>query len=239
MIEPSLPTNYQAIDLTRMKRDDLAQNPRPVSEWPVMTIDVAKVPEDACIASWRRDIATTTQISNRLSECAWDAINMGFSFMLCDIVSLQPTNDQDVIEKLIGFSRLYSTLHSVVAYDVEPDLYRPWLKYEGIKILNSPTQLPYLQLKWVLPVPLRLSLQVYQVCTRRLGVPAVKRQYLSLCDGASGRYMRMSDLRLAADNNTLGAFATIALDRIGPSDHLNFRTTPSDKHYWSSPGGCG
>ena len=60
-------------------------------------------------------------------------MTLGFRYMLADIISLR----QEINE----FSRFYQTLHAAVAYSVDPDLRRPWLKYESYRILSSPTRI--------------------------------------------------------------------------------------------------
>jgi hypothetical protein len=111
MITLSPALTYEAVDLSRMSKGDLAQRPRPLSSWPTANIKISDVHQQTCIASWKRDTSSVHQISNRMSECAWDGITMGFRYMLADVISL-PQDDPHVIEKVIEFSTLYEVLHS-------------------------------------------------------------------------------------------------------------------------------
>ena len=203
---------YDVIDLSRMSKEELAAQPRPLSSWPRAKIKISDVQKQTCIASWKRDISSVDEISNRLSECAWDGITMGFRYMLADIISLRQ-DDPEIIQKLIEFSRLYEALHAVISYDVDPDLKRPWLRSEARAILKSPTQLPYIELKWRLKIPLLLSLTVNQVCTRRLGLFGIDTSRLFMCDGVSAAHMRMSDLGLFRKGPDSSDFSVINLDR--------------------------
>src|SRR6266498_2468766 len=133
---------FNAVDLTRMTLNGLRFHPQPLSQWPVVEIDVDEVKEKTCIASWRWDVYSLNEISEGVSECAWDALHLGFSYLLVDIISL-PQADLNIIQKVIEFSQLYESLHAVIAYKVDPQLKRAWLKNEAYKILNSPTQLWY------------------------------------------------------------------------------------------------
>src|SRR5260221_1502065 len=168
---------FKAVDLSRITPLDLRFNPQPPSKWPTVEIDVHEKWEDTCIASWKWDIATDNEISDKLSECVWDSLHLGFSYLLCDVVSL-PQNDPDLSEKLIEFSQLYRSLHAVIAYTVDDEMKRPWLRNEAYKILESPTNLVYVYHKWKLRMPLLFSLVINQICIRRIGISEITTQNL-------------------------------------------------------------
>src|SRR5215216_1546959 len=105
---------FTAVDLSRMAPDDLYRRPQPLSQWPTADIRIEDVRDEICIASWRRDVASADAISRRMSECAWDAKQLGFSYLLCDVISL-PQEAPDLIEKLIEFNGLYRSLHAVLS----------------------------------------------------------------------------------------------------------------------------
>lgn len=203
---------YEAVDLSRLRKEDLVKRPQPPSAWPKTKIRLRDVQGETCIASWRRDVLSGDEISNRLSECAWDGITMGFRYMLADLISLRQ-DDPLLDDKIIEFSQFYGRLHAVIAYQVDPDIQRPWLRNEAVHILGSPTQLPYVQLKWKLRLPLLLSLTINQICTRRLGLFDINTSRLFMCDSLTGAQMRMCDLNLAAANKRLSAISVINLDR--------------------------
>jgi hypothetical protein len=203
---------FTAIDISRMTSTQLVNQPRPISYWPVEDIDVDKIAPEVCIASWHRDVVSIHEISNRLSECAWDAIHLGFHYMLCDIVSL-PQQAPDISERVIEFSRLYSKLHAVISYNVDPDLTRPWLRHEAYQILTSRTSLAYLIHKWRLRIPLINSLIINQVCVRRLGITNFNKSRLPLCDTDRIYQLTISDLRLLDIEPPPRLSGTISLDR--------------------------
>ena len=138
-------------------------------------------------------------------------MTLGFRYMLADIISLRQ-DDPQLIEKVIEFSRFYQTLHAVVAYSVDPDLQRPWLRYEAYRILSSPTRLPYIYQKWKLSIPLIFSLIINQICATRLGIEVNSSRHF-MCDGASAGQMRMRDLKLVGTQIEGGAIRVINLDR--------------------------
>lgn len=203
---------FVAVDLTRLSKDDLRFRPNPVSAWPTVTIDVRNAEAVTCIASWRRDVRSASELSNRLSECAWDALTLGFSYMLCDIVSI-PQDAPDLSEKIIGFSKLYASLHAVIAYEVDDDMKRVWLAHEARQILESPTQLYYALLKWQLRVPLRDSLVINQICGRRLGFRDFNTANLHLCDRDDIEDIQLKDLHLLDEISLPTAVVTMSLDR--------------------------
>jgi len=201
-----------AVDLSRITGDDLRFRPQPVSEWPTVEIEVDDVREHTCIASWRRDVESPDEISNRMSECAWDALHLGFSYLLCDIVTI-PQAAPDLPTKIIEFSRLYESLHAVIAYEVDPDIKRIWLRHEARMILRSPTKLPYVYNKWRLQIPLRFSLVIRQICTRRLGMHDINTEKLSLCDDDESYELSLRDLELFKGRLQDSDIVTISLDR--------------------------
>ena len=201
-----------AVDLSRITGDDLRFRPQPVSEWPTVEIEVNDVREQTCIASWRRDVESANETSNRLSECAWDALHLGFSYLLCDIVSI-PQNAHDLPERIIEFSRLYESLPAVIAYDVDPHIRRTWLSHEARMILRSPTKLPYVYNKWTLQIPLILSHVIRQICTRRLGMHDLNTEKLPLCDDDESYELSLGDLELFKGRSRDNDILTISLDR--------------------------
>jgi hypothetical protein len=203
--------SYDVIDLSLMSEDDIAARPLPISSWPRAKIRIGDAAAQTCIASWRRDVLSTDDASAGLSQCALDGLALGFRYMLADIISLRQ-DDPQLIEKIIEFSQCYQTLHAVVAYSVDPDLRRPWLRYEAYKILSSPTRLPYIYQKWRLSIPLIFSLIINQICTTRLGIE-IDSSRLFMCDGVSAAQMRMRDLKLVGTEIEGGAIRVINLDR--------------------------
>lgn len=203
---------FKAIDLTRITQDELRFG-IPLCKWPTVEIDIDddKVKEQTCIASWRWDINSIDEISNRMSECAWDALNFKFKFLLCDLISI-PQDSSETIDLLITFSKLYYSLQSVVAYDTDVEIKRTWLKNEAIKILDSPTSLFYICHKWKLRVPLKFSLIIRQVCTRRLGLHELNFNEIDVCDTDEAYYLSLRDLNLLT-RQTQRSITTISLDR--------------------------
>ena len=116
---------FKAIDLSRITRDELRFNPHPLSKWPTVEINVDDLIEQTCIASWRWDVRSADAWSNRMSEGAWDALNLNFYYLLSDIVCLSQ-GSPDIAQKVIEFSELYESLHCVIAYDVEDGLLAPF-----------------------------------------------------------------------------------------------------------------
>lgn len=202
----------QAFDLTRITKDQLRYG-LPLSMWPVQTIDIenSETRASTCIASWKWDISAMNEVSPRLSECAWDGLNLKFKFLLCDLISI-PQHSPDTVDVLITFSKLYSVLHSVVAYDADADVRRTWLKNEAARILSSPTTLYYIYHKWQLRVPLNFSLIIRQICTRRLGMHNLDFSRIGVCDTDEAFNLSLKDLGLQADQVLKNA-STISLDR--------------------------
>jgi hypothetical protein len=108
-------------------------------------------------------------------------MHLAFSYLLSDIVSL-PQTAPDITQRLVTFSQLYESLHAVVAYQIDPNLKRAWLRSEAYKILKSPTRLAYIYRKWQLRIPLKFRLIINQICTRRLGLREFNAMNLHLCD---------------------------------------------------------
>jgi hypothetical protein len=129
--------------------------------------------------------------------------------MLCDVVSL-PEGLPDSPERMIEFSDLYESLHAVIAYHVDPELKRPWLRNEAYRILRSPTKLPYVYHKWRLRMPLIFSLTIRQICTRRLGLQQVNTSNLHICDTEDAAMLTLRDLRLVDE---VKEFQSMVLDR--------------------------
>lgn len=202
-----------AFDLNKIDRDFLRRG-IPLSQWPTTDIEVETddIKEKTCIASWRWDVTSIHEVSYRMSECAWDALNLRFEFLLCDIISI-PQNSPDIANILITFSKLYYTLHSVIAYDADVEIRRTWLKNEAIKILNSPTTLYYVYHKWKFRIPLIFSLIVKQICTRRLGLHSLNFDKIGVCDTEEGVTMTLKDLSLFQENMPQNT-TTISLNRI-------------------------
>jgi hypothetical protein len=191
---------FRAIDLSRMSLEALNFRPDAISSWPTTELDVHQLRGHACIASWKWDVSSPDEWSYRLSECAWDGIQLGFRYLLADIVSLSQ-NPDNVAQELIEFSGLYESLHAVIAYGVDPDLKRPWLRNEARKILQSPTKLDYIVQKWRLRVPLKPSLIINQICTRRLGLQKINTDKLSLCDTEASSSLSVRDLNLVNESD--------------------------------------
>src|SRR6266581_4625014 len=143
----------RAVDISRFTPEDLLYRPQPISSWPTVEVEPSDVEEISSIASWKWDISSSDDVSSSLSECAWDALHLGFTYMFCDVVAI-PQSDPNISQALVEFSELYGKLHAVVSYAVDPDLKRAWLRNEGTRILTSPTRLAYICHKWELRVPL-------------------------------------------------------------------------------------
>lgn len=203
---------FKVVDLKLLNKPDLQFNPVPIAEWPTALIDIEENKEDVCIASWHWDIKSDAEISNNLSECAWDALSLRFQYMLCDIVSLDQKSGE-LSSKLIIYSSYYRLLHCVISYHVDDDLKRPWLSYEAGNILESPTFLGYLYHKWKLRVPLIFSLLIKQVAVRRLGITEINENKLYLCDTDEANYLRIDDLDLFKNVSLKKKIKVINLDR--------------------------
>jgi hypothetical protein len=205
---------FTAVDLSRMAPDDLYRRPQPLSQWPTADIRIEDVRDEICIASWRRDVASADAISRRMSECAWDAKQLGFSYLLCDVISL-PQEAPDLIEKLIEFNGLYRSLHAVLSHNVDPDLTRTWIKAEARNILMSPTALSYVFQRWQLDaLGLKPSLTIRQICRRRLGL-RIKTERLHLCDTNRVHSLTCKDLGLMDETHLAKPYVTLSLDRRG------------------------
>jgi len=197
-----------------MRAEELYTSPRPIAHWPTVTIRVEDVREKTCIASWRRDVMSSQAVSRRLSECAWDALYLGFSYLLCDLVSL-PQDAPDIAPRLIKFNQLYSSLHAVVAHDADRDLRRTWIRAEARNIVMSPTALSYILQRWTASAaPLAPSLTIRQICRRRLGIHNLNIARLSLCDTDGVTKLAFHDLALI-DTTVSKAYSTVNLDRRG------------------------
>ncbi|MEM6718223.1 MAG: hypothetical protein AAF611_02810 [Bacteroidota bacterium] len=189
-----------AIDLRKITPHYLRMG-FPVSKWPKADIFLEDFLHETCIASWKWDISSIDEVSNNLSECAWDGFHLGFSFLLSDIVSINQ-NSENFINELIKFNSLYEKLHAVISYSVDPQMQRTWLKNEAIKILNSPTNLGYAIHKWRLKIPLIPNLIIRQICTRRLGIQAIKYDNLKRIEGEKALYLTLKQLELFDKKNT-------------------------------------
>ncbi len=213
MTDSNKPTEFIAIDLSRIRPEELYRRPRPIACWPTVTIRIDDVREKTCIASWRRDVMSSHAVSQRLSECAWDALHLGFSYLLCDLVSL-PQDAPDIAPKLIKFNKLYGILHAVVAYDADRDLRRTWIMPEARGIVMSPTALSYILQRWkVSDVPLAASLTIRQICRKRLGIDNLNVARLSLVDTDQVAKVRFLDLALIDNTRISNVYGTINLDR--------------------------
>jgi hypothetical protein len=148
-----------------------------------------------------------------MSACAWDAMQLGFSYLLCDLISL-PQEAPDIIEKLIEFNGLYRSLHAVLAHHVDPDLTRTWIKAEARTVLMSPTSLSYVFQRWEIDEELGLkpSLTIRQICRRRLGL-RIKTERLHICDTDGVHRLTCKDLGLMDETHLAKPYVTLNLDR--------------------------
>lgn len=202
-------TTLKAFDLTKISPHFLRMG-YPLSAWPTIDINVDDVKNKTCIASWRWDVDSLKQTSDRLSECAWDGIHMNFYYLLCDIVAI-PQESIHKIQLLKTFSELYESLHAVIAYDTDPEMRRTWLKNEAIRILKSPTKLSYAYHKWKLRIPLIPSLTIRQICTRRLGLQDINVELLPLCDDPNAGELCLKELKLIKKDHRV--LTSINIDR--------------------------
>jgi|GEM_PF-4422637 len=202
----------KAFAISKMTREFLIAG-TPLYLWPVTEVDVEdeKIFSQICIASWRWDVRSINEISNKLSECAWDALHLNFKFLLCDLISI-PQDSPNIAEILIVFSNLYQTLHSVIAYKIDPEVKRPWLRNEAARILDSPTSLVYIYRKWKLSIPLKFSLIIRQICTRRLGLHELYFEKIDICDTDEALDLSLKDLQLFSKTDKR-IFTTICINR--------------------------
>jgi len=158
-----------AVDLRAVGESRFESEAIRVAEVPRVKILVKDCVYEAAIASWRRDIDQENGSSVKLRKCMIEAKRSGFLYLLVDIISIEEDSDE-VIYQVIEFSKLYNNLRSIICYEIDDDLKRPWLRNEALRILNSPTRLGYALAKWQFRLPLRPSLHLRQVCHRRLGI---------------------------------------------------------------------
>lgn len=212
---------YTALDIHRISNDELDH--QPVSHWSTVDILIEDSHETACIASWRRDVESSSQVSQKLAGCVRDARELGYSYLLCDLVSL-PQQAPDTIERLIEFNQLYTSLHAVLAHDVDVDLRRTWIMAEARRVLQSRTSLSYVLKKWQLSST-RMetkpdedsciqsgSITMRQICRMRLGLQEINTRNLGLCDSKCVEAFACKDLNLM-DGHPAKPYVTLSLDR--------------------------
>jgi hypothetical protein len=198
-----------AIDLRSIDENKLERDGIPVGEIPRVKILVKDCADATAIASWRHDTSHGGILSHSLRNCILEARRWGLFYLLVDVISIEQGNDKVIIHQVIEFSKLYSSLKSIIAYDIEVDIWRPWLRNEAFRIMNSPTSLRYALSKWELGIPLRPSLLIRQVCNRRLGMSNLNVNRLKLCDTYVGSHAIMSDLELTKNSDPNKPFGII------------------------------
>lgn len=200
-----------AVDLRAIDERSLDHAAMAVASIPRTRIRVRECAAESAIASWRRDVYEDHEASKNLTQCVLEAKRSNFFYLLVDMISIEQ-DSADVVRQIIDFSHLYSHLRSIIAYEVDDDIRRPWLRNEALRILTSPTRLGYVLGKWEGRIPLRPSLLIRQFCNRRLGVSNANLSRLKLCDTYLGRHMVLSDLEITTNLDPDHPFTSINLD---------------------------
>jgi hypothetical protein len=200
-----------AVDLRAIDERSLDHAAMAVASIPRTRIRVKECAAESAIASWRRDVYEDHEPSKNFTQCILAAKRSQFFYLLADVVSIEQDR-ADVVRQIIEFSHLYSHLRSIIAYEVDDDIRRPWLRNEALRILMSPIRLGYVLGKWEGRIPLRPSLLIRQFCNRRLGIYNANLSRLKLCDTYLGQHMVLSDLEITTNLDPDHPFTSINFD---------------------------
>ncbi|KAL8408599.1 hypothetical protein RB594_007151 [Gaeumannomyces avenae] len=125
--------------------------------------DVSKV----AVLSWRWDGDLEVHGSKNIAMAVHQAKKMGVRYLFIDLVSIDQCLSGDaLIEQVVSFSSLYSTITVIAAYDkygenLEKTMHRPWISNEVRQFLDIPAKVVYVSHKpttWALPLEFRLAL---------------------------------------------------------------------------------
>ncbi|KAL8352973.1 hypothetical protein RB601_003023 [Gaeumannomyces tritici] len=112
--------------------------------------DVSKV----AVLSWRWDGDLEVRGSKNIAIAVHQAKKMGVRYLFIDLVSIDQCLSGDALmEQVVSFSSLYSTITVIAAYDKDGEnrgrtMHRPWISSEVRQFLDSPAKtvrdpLPY------------------------------------------------------------------------------------------------
>ncbi|KAK0736688.1 hypothetical protein B0T21DRAFT_384164 [Apiosordaria backusii] len=104
---------------------------------------------DFAVLSWRWDGDLKTRGSKNIASAIYQAKRMGVRYLFLDLVSIdQSLSGEALIQQVVEFSSLYSTIPVIAAYDMEGEefedtMYRPWIFNEARLYRYNPTKMVY------------------------------------------------------------------------------------------------
>ncbi|KAL8347582.1 hypothetical protein RB601_003023 [Gaeumannomyces tritici] len=107
--------------------------------------DVSKV----AVLSWRWDGDLEVRGSKNIAIAVHQAKKMGVRYLFIDLVSIDQCLSGDALmEQVVSFSSLYSTITVIAAYDKDGEnrgrtMHRPWISSEVRQFLDSPAKTVY------------------------------------------------------------------------------------------------
>jgi len=163
---------YLALDLDKLHESNFidGKNGKAIrfDQLPAISVDIASIPvKEMCVLSWRWDIDTDTNASRNVYIACQEAKKQGVRYFFLDKISInQQLSDADMLVVRLEFSRLYSLLPVIAAYDhIAPGyeaptaevhgetlvlglelariMRRPWLFQEIQLFANNPLQVTY------------------------------------------------------------------------------------------------